>query len=213
MNKNQKGFSSVAVIIILLVLIGSVGWYVFNSTHKNTSPIQNVSSKNVETLKKSSSTKPEQAQPAIEYKRTTITPSDWKTYTDDSHFLSFSYPLGWKVVPDSKGNPDKFDYEIGIGPGSQQYSAIIGLKKQSIESTVSDFGHNYDSKIITSITLDGHQAKEITYKNGGNEEKQYFVYAHDNTYSLPTVFKVDIPGSGELSAKDSLALFESVKIN
>lgn len=82
--KNETGFSAVELLIILVVvaLIGGVGYFVYKSHHKTTPA----------SVTTSTTTKPAT-------KTTTPTPVDpyagWQSYSD-SH-LSFKYPSGWQA--------------------------------------------------------------------------------------------------------------------
>ncbi len=86
--KNEEGFSVVEVVLVLVIvgLIGVVGWFVYNNHNKKTTP-----SVSTNTTTKSSTT------PA---KTTTPDPySGWKTYTSSNSLgLGFKYPASWTVT-------------------------------------------------------------------------------------------------------------------
>lgn len=83
MQKNQKGFSVVEGLLILVIvgLVAAVGWYVWSQKSKNS---------------ETTSQATEQAQPA-ESSATEQAPA-LEQYKDDELGFTFDYPEGWTVV-------------------------------------------------------------------------------------------------------------------
>ena len=93
---NQKGFSAVEGVLLLVILgmIGFTGWYVYHS--KKVANKESNSQATVQTVvtKESTSTNPY---------------AGWKTYTNQEAGLTFQYPSNWTsqtatITPDSGGS-------------------------------------------------------------------------------------------------------------
>lgn len=213
---NQKGFSVSTVLILILVMATLVlaGWYVWQ--------------KNEDSQSKNPTNASANTRQVTAYRRTTTVPSDWKTYQDPNYPVSFSYPSTWIVVPDSKGNPTMYDYEIGAGATQQNFDALMGIKQQSLAITVEEYKKNflensqYHPKLLSQkqLTIDGNPAQEFRYaqiiSSDGEQkqdgiERQYFVYFNGNTYTLPVVHETDRPYG--ITAADSLMFFEGIQID
>jgi Tfp pilus assembly protein PilE len=84
LSKNESGFSVVelAVVVLIVAVIGGIGYAVHHNNHKNT----DVS----ETLKKS-------ATVANPY-------AGWKTFCDSANYYCFQYPANWKFT--NQNSPD-----------------------------------------------------------------------------------------------------------
>jgi Tfp pilus assembly protein PilE len=97
MNKtsnNEKGFTLVEglLIVLILVVIGAVGYMVYHNNHK----VKTVSVSTTEGNK-------------TVITKTVSTPSpyaDWKSYTSSDEGLSFKYPSTWTAQNDPCVNPD-----------------------------------------------------------------------------------------------------------
>ncbi|MEX2014957.1 MAG: PsbP-related protein [Candidatus Saccharimonadales bacterium] len=226
---NQKGLGVVEGLLIL-VIIGIIGFVIYYvRTAQNKMENTDSSSSSVE------------SQPEV-YERTSKVPDDWKSYKDDKYPISFSYPADWDVIPEpvNKFNPYEpgyYDYEIGIGdepqsPDEQLYDVGILIKRQSLEEAVATYKKEVlltkpdPAKIFSekTLTIDGNLAKELHYQpitteEDGNEitgdiVRKYFVYANGYVYDLPEVYDEPEAGNlGGISGKDSLILFESIKID
>ena len=83
---NESGFSAVELllVIVIVVLLGFMGWYIYHNDHKT-----NVS------VSKSSST-------------STSVYSGWKTFTTGYQKLSFKYPNNWVLTDNSTSNGNDF---------------------------------------------------------------------------------------------------------
>src|SRR3989344_5398734 len=90
MNMNQKGFANIILVVVIVILVGAVGYFAF--------------------VKKSEPVAQQPTPTPIQTKTSTPTPttkdetSSWKTYTNSSVGFSFKYPADWKVSDDGKGD-------------------------------------------------------------------------------------------------------------
>jgi hypothetical protein len=105
MRKNQKGFSLVEMlaIIVALVLIGGVGWYVYQAHHNNTKPAPTQSGQ--PTLKPTKSNKP-----------------GWLTFKSTKSDITFSYPSTWKIRRNESGSSEAVAL---YGPNHFQMNFIL----------------------------------------------------------------------------------------
>ncbi|MEX2014493.1 MAG: prepilin-type N-terminal cleavage/methylation domain-containing protein [Candidatus Saccharimonadales bacterium] len=88
MNSNQKGFSVVEILIVIIVigLLGAVGWLVYDRQKSKTSETQTNTQQKEET--------PKQETEQTEQK---LINTGWKVYTSEKLNLSFEYPESWTV--------------------------------------------------------------------------------------------------------------------
>ncbi len=120
MKKNQKGFSFVEVMLVLIfiTLIVFVGWYVMNSNKDKT------------TSKTSSSSSPQT-------KKTATDPyAGWKTYCDKQSIGCVKYPSDWSLnegdanvqltTPKEAANPINILYDLSVhGPASSDGNIVV----------------------------------------------------------------------------------------
>lgn len=225
MKSNQKGFSAAEALIILVIVgvIGGAGWYVWQSKNKSDSA--------------STTNNTTQSTTPLTYKRTTTVPSTWKTYTNEKYKISLAYPTNW-TVSDSTTQKEASDsmqnvYSVNAtevfvlcykSPDIHQgCSAQININNQPFAQSVAQLRKYYQSNASdtpykeTALLIDGHKAVEFrTEAKGYPAQKEYLVNANGFTYGLTTVYEgdpKDTSGQQRLSAKDSLTMFESIKID
>ncbi len=89
MKSNQKGFSVVEILIVIVVvgLIGTVGWLV-NDRQKNNKSTETASNSNTATEQKE--TTKEEVKAVDPY-------NGWLTFCDDKAALCFKYPSDWTI--------------------------------------------------------------------------------------------------------------------
>jgi len=127
--QNELGFGAVEVIlvIVIVVLIGAVGWMVFKNHIKTTTPLQskttNCSTEPELTAECAAKNSPVQAQDPY---------AGWETYTSSTEKASFKYPSTWKsVTPPLASNEPGADVFTVASPSNaidvSWMSAITGL--------------------------------------------------------------------------------------
>lgn len=150
LKKNESGFSAVEVILVLVIvaMLGSVGWYVWSNRSKNITT-------NTSTSTNASTTKPAS---------TTTTPvvdkyKGWKTYTDAN--LSLRYPTNWSVVDRTKlnGPTDWVQIESAVDTNIQINKGVGTVSHQRLEFNISPLSSSTSTtcreacKIYDAISL------------------------------------------------------------
>ena len=128
MKKNQKGFSLIEGLLILVIvgLLGGVGWYVWQSSEKTKQSLENVSTVDLKTPV--SSTKEDS------------TKVNKKEYKDDKRTFKFTYPFDWTLkVEDAPA--DSYD-------GQQKRRTVI-IKSPDYASTQSVIEEVNKGSVIT----------------------------------------------------------------
>ncbi len=226
MKKNEKGFGAIEglLIVVIICMIGFVGWYVWHNRAAKTTPAPTTSTTSTAKV--------------TTYNRTTTVPTDWKTYSNPTYKLSLAYPSGGWSVSLATYAKSEFSGENGYSKNATSLASVCYLPPnvrdfcyakleiigQSLSDTISQIKKdyftptNFKSVKQTNLTIDGHNAVEIDAKaNDGSEIKYFFSYANGYTFAMPQVLTSDpsdlSSSSGNLSAKNTLILFESVKID
>jgi type II secretory pathway pseudopilin PulG len=111
---NGSGFSVVELllVIVIVILLGFMGWYIYHNDHKT----------NVNTTKSSSTS-------------TTIY-SNWKTFVTSYQKLSFKYPNNWVLTDNSTSNGND-DITIKSPAGLSIYmQALIPISSTDITASI-----------------------------------------------------------------------------
>lgn len=110
MNKNQRGFGAIEGVVILVIvgLLGGVGWYVFDSNKTNDSLDNAEKSNQVSTAKKSTDSS---------------LYVGWKEYKHKDAKITFKYPITWVSHED-----EDYRDEQGFGGASGTVTAPSGKK-------------------------------------------------------------------------------------
>lgn len=183
--KNQKGFSFVGLLTIVVIvgLLGAVGWLVYDRQKNKTFNLQD-------------STKQTAEAPTQETTKAPDPYEGWKTYTNSKLSYSFKYPRNWSVTLINDGDklgaiqldsPDAKTEELPIGAvdiikGSRvtlytetsgDHTAFSGLQKQL-----------KDEGIIkpVKLTLGNHKAIEYAFAYEGPETTYIRVATSDSRY-------------------------------
>lgn len=187
MNKNQKGFSAVEILIVVVVvgLIGGASWYVWQSKNKDTKAT------NTQTTQQTTSQQATEKETANNESSTTK--QGYKLYDDKN--LSLQHPDNWTSYREDD-QPDWVffkspDYvpatELGPSVKAGQWLEIRVAKSESYESYEEDLknapiGQENHGGTYESIKIDGHNTilsdtkthgtfwRATTYYNG----KTYF---------------------------------------
>ncbi len=135
MVKNQKGFAAVEALLIVLVigLIGSVGWYVYQNNNNG---------KNNQTTEDSKSSKVDAQND--EY-------ADWNTYNAKLGGFTLRYPRDWTVIRDEsaadpESDPDEVfvvapkGYDIDKQDGVSVWYTYSQYNEEFMSEPVKDFG-------------------------------------------------------------------------
>jgi len=229
MKRTQKGFSIVETLLLLLIvgLIGSVGWYVFNSSRKTNKINDSTASENTVSA---------QDQFPV------VTIKDPVSYTDSSSTISFNHPADWtvkeyyqdlggyesrtlSVIPPNAAKlyPDLDDLDtinITLNVSSQPASGI--------KSAIQAFKQESTSILATkSLDINGANGNYLRYDeplHAGGEMSQiatrdyYAIYKGNNVVSVDFVEKVNRPDKNDNAFDESKllptvnAIVESFKI-
>jgi hypothetical protein len=196
--KNQKGFSAVEGMLILVIvgIIGGVGWYVWNSNNKANQSLDNAS--------KASSTGVSQIK-VSGFK----VPSDWLTYRNDDYGFSFKHPNDWKLKENSGVDGRGVEVEVSvISPNATEVS-FIGDQGGKGGDCVDDQANNqhtvrtcYTENILSVEKLNTESSKGIYFyqvsytpptRDGG--KTFYSVNITDGEFGTPKVgsYLTDVP--------------------
>ncbi len=221
---NKSGFTAIEALLIVVIagILIVTGWYVWKQ--KNNSTTSNSQSSTL------SST------PEV-YKRTTSVPKDWKTYTNKTYKISFSYPASWTIrtstINKKSGEDTQNVYSLNatkifvicykFKATDQVCSEEININNQNFEQSLTQLrkylNNNPPKAVEKELLIDGHKLAEFslpTNGTGSTAQKWYYISANGFTYSLPTVYKEDPAKDavgGALTAEQSLIIFESIKID
>jgi Tfp pilus assembly protein PilE len=126
MIRNQKGFSAVEALLIVIIvgMLGGVGYYVWHSQKQvDNTYSQTANSSAVPSKKVSSKTAPAATDPY----------AGWKNFTTQNAKVGFEYPASWTIKDSSTGSDDMLQLT-----GSDGFSANISFDengKYGINST------------------------------------------------------------------------------
>jgi len=97
-SKNEKGFSTVELVLalVILILIVVVGWLVYKNNHKTTSISSTTASTTKPTTSKINTTTTTQSASLY---------AGWKTSTLQYERITYQYPSNWTVTDNSAASP------------------------------------------------------------------------------------------------------------
>ena len=164
---NQKGFSKVAIIIIVLILIGGA-YFVFSKKDKNI-PAQNTE---------------DQSSQSSQSIGGELSVSEWKTYRNDQYGFEFKYPLFYKE-PDvftrhypyllganliKNEQPKDFNIRIIFGVFEANYFDNYTSMEVEEHNSLTLWNIGKDFKFGENVT------RKILDKNKFNQEHLYYVF-------------------------------------
>ncbi len=121
---NQKGFSAVEVVIVVVVLglIGGLGWYI--KEHRTDKKTQSTT----QTSSNSPTSAPQASKDPYE---------GWKTYSDDPNGITFKYPADWTAKSGGYGEAGKLmPYTIN-SPDMKSQTEPIGSEAVTAGTNIS----------------------------------------------------------------------------
>lgn len=199
MNINQKGFANVLIIILIVVIIGTVGYFTL-IRKPMTLPID-----------QSQSIPPQ--QPVINNQlQNSLTSSeqiDWKTYSDASLGYSVKYPEDWFLYENDQVieiAPDIDPRSVEVFPYIHIYKKIDNRKPDSIKE---DELKKNPATMAGETLIDGRIAYYFTYPSG---ILSVFYVKHSNNFLVITAQSsqdIDLEYSREI--KKILSTFKFTK--
>lgn len=227
---NQKGFSAVEVIVVVVVagLIGAVGWVVYDRQKSN-----NDQSKTSKLDAKTDKRKADTSSDKEQY----TAPQGWVKYDNQGEGISFYYPSSWdkwgEDYPDwtglsAQGNEFKvtrssvdstFLAPFGGGGGDIRYKYDAATKSWH-QVTEEDTAHQKSSQItglnVTSTTQTKHLVMHGRTGEGGGVS--YFILITDGTNAYQIVFPgvyeefdADTEGKTQEQAASAPKIIESIR--
>lgn len=163
---NSQGFGAVEMLLVVIIvgLIGGVGYFVYNSQKAINKSLDKANS----SLDQASKKKKEADKPKTESEDET---EDWTPYSSEKGKFSLRYPNSW-VQPEHKDmcNTDLFDRALYIAPdkdsvlrcaseyfGQVSISSVEGDKQSNY-----DLGTDYKDVVTKDITINGVKGKRIS---------------------------------------------------
>ncbi len=175
-SKNQKGFTVVEglLIVLILVVIGTVGYIVYHNDHKTKASVS-----------------------------TTANPyAGWKSYTNLSP-VSFKYPSNWTVTTSPGGSDSKIvtvnapsrsidgtDYEFGLTFTTYSTSSQYVPTQETVYSSIPLTDSNF-TKPLYALMME----IPLLPSQGPNSCEVMDIYGSDTSYSANSVAYSAIPTS------------------
>ncbi|HET8991571.1 MAG TPA: hypothetical protein VFN31_00865 [Candidatus Saccharimonadales bacterium] len=176
LKNNQKGFSAVeaTLILVIVILIGIVGYMVYKNHHNTTKA--SVSS-----------------APANPY-------AGWKTYTDSSGVFTFKYPADWTNEASGVLEPNTVALKYASNNLVQRFMIVLSNtysgSPQTYLTNEQDLGNNGKYS-----TVNGYQDYYSQFvNNGGDTYRTYSFFNNGKVAQLSFLLK--IPSDGASSALD-----------
>lgn len=187
---HDSGFAVIELVLLLLgvVIIGTVGYFVFNHSKQKTSP-NGLSSASIKSSAAPSSTSLVAVPDSY---------SGWNTYTDPAKSFTVSYPQNWTVQTEASTSnslessipilhpPYLNTAELNSGAGIYINATKNSLNSE-FEAIVYGSGSSYSP---TQITINGyqglyHQVVQTAAETGTiSDTKDYYAVAHDGVTVL-----------------------------
>lgn len=159
---NQKGFVNIILVVVIVVLLGVVGYFTFVKKPKPVAQ-QLAPTQVANTPKSSPAPTPAPDDPT----------ANWKTYTNTQYGIEFKYPNNWETdAYDTNANnsfsihftnykvKDRVDCSKFIGMEIQAGHTIEGSFDAFVKSEVNNIGMG-PSGNLTPIIIGGHAAYKV----------------------------------------------------
>ena len=179
MKLNTKGFSPLNILLLVVIvgLIGGVGYYVYNSQKKTNTELDNAAMSQGEPQK--SEKKKEESKKTEEKDET----ADWKLYTSEKGGYSFRYPQSWLTAT----HPELCSEGL----------VLIAPSETALGKCASDY-----SGQIMIASLDGDQSKNNQLSQGYTDVTKTEIEApmgKGTKYTGVAKGQMDNPGIGGLA--------------
>jgi hypothetical protein len=203
LQKNESGFSVVEVVlvVVILALIGTVGWLVYKNHHKTTTAAITTTS----TTKPVTSTKTTTAtpvQPASTLPTGAISTTDITgSYSYPGSIFTVSYPSSWTAsgvsVPTAAAQPGILPTVVTITPPNAAQGETTGItvyKSASLSNalTYAFVGNGTTVENNQSLTINGlsamYQQNVIPGSSSGGQTKDSYAITN-GTYTVVLTFE------------------------
>lgn len=157
MKRNQKGFSVVEILIVIIVvgLIGTVVWVVYDRQGTNNSQ----------------ATKSEQKQETKKDETTTQQPEEyagWKVHKDSNWKLEFKYPVDWSVASRDYINGGNNTREIILKSPDFKSNTASVIEDINAGATITVSANDTDMTDFSATGLKDNEAYKVTTVAGVN---------------------------------------------
>ena len=124
---NQKGFANIILVIVIVVLVGAVGYFSFV--------------KKSEPIAQQPTPTPTQTNTPTKNPTPTQTPKDeiasWKTYGNDQYGFEFKYPANYVVTKTPGGNNEFVTFSV------DHFQVVVYPSDLSLDAFVKDQAQSY----------------------------------------------------------------------
>lgn len=207
-HKNNKGFSTVELVlaVVIVILIGAVGYLVYKNNHKTTTAnVAVTTDKSPAAIPSTTNKTPTPTLPTGTISTTDIT----GTYSYPGNIFTLLYPASWtedaQTVPVATVQPGIQGTVVTISPPNTpegETAGITAYKSTSLSNALSEDSVGQSAKIkdSKSLTINGYNALyEQVVTNSTKTTDSYAVT--NNSYTI--VFDFVLNGGGDPSASSS----------
>jgi len=148
MEQNKKGFSEIIFVFVVLVLLGVVGFFVFQNEQLK----QEITTEEaVEPISDSSEVSTPTTKPAT---------LDWEAYENSSVSFTIKHPAGWRSIGGSG--------YVGFGPQEIKEDVLLGItiyskSKKTLQEIKDSFGEQFLDRVQNeeNININGLKAIQV----------------------------------------------------